>query len=98
MSTPATTTDPARTDWRTRQILGRPWQDVVFAAGEIVFLITLLPLFLSDAEVPAITGLGTGGMLLVFAAAHVSYGNWITVTLTTIAAAMWVLTGLGLTP
>lgn len=90
---------PVRTDdlgtWRTRRFLGRPWQDLLFAAGEVVFLVTLVPVLMVDANVPLLTGLGTAAMLYAFMVAHVSYRNWITVALTALTATLWVLIGLG---
>jgi hypothetical protein len=83
------------TSWRTRRFFGRPWQDIIFAIGEIVFLTTLIPLLFVEANVPLFTGLGTAIMLYTFTLAHVSYSNWITVGLTTITATLWVLIGLG---
>lgn len=86
----------AANDWRSRTILGRPWQDMIFAVGEVVFLVSLAPLvFADDANVPLATGLATAFMLYTFAGAHVSYRNWITVTLTLLTATLWVLIGLG---
>lgn len=84
--------------WRTYKIYGRPWQDLLFAIGEVVFLLTLVPLWLSNASVPLFTGLGTGFMLYAFMVAHISYRNWITVTLSFITATLWVLIGLGIAP
>ena len=81
--------------WRTRQVLGRPWQDIVFAVGEVVFLITLAPLLFRRTNVPLLTGLGTAAMLYTFMLAHISYRNWITVSLTWVTATLWVLIGLG---
>lgn len=81
--------------WRTRKFFGRPWQDLLFAVGEVVFLATLLPLLFSNADVPFFTGAGTAVMLYSFAVAHISYRNWITVALTLITATLWLLIGLG---
>lgn len=82
--------------WRTRKILSRPWQDLIFAVGEIVFLASLFPVLADNsAHVPAFTGIATAIMLYAFMAAHVSYRNWITVTLTFVTATLWVLIGLG---
>lgn len=84
------------TTWRTAKIFGRPWQDVIFAIGEIVFLVTLIPLFFANTHIPFWTGMGTGFMLYTFVAAHVSYRNWMTVTLSAVTATIWVLLGLGI--
>lgn len=81
--------------WRTRRFFGRPWQDLIFAVGEVVFLATLVPLLFRDSNVPLFTGLGTALMLYAFVAAHISYRNWITVFLSTVTATLWVLIGMG---
>ena len=61
-------------------IFGRPWQDLAFAAGEIVLLIGLFAMLLdSEANVPAVTGFVTAIMLYVLTIAHISYRNWLTV-------------------
>lgn len=81
--------------WRERRFFGRPWQDLIFAVGEIVFLVSLIPLLFRDSNVPLATGLATGFMLYTFMLAHVSYRNWITVSLTLVTATLWVLIGAG---
>ena len=81
--------------WRTAKIAGRPWQDLVFAVGEVVFLIALVPLLWSDARIPAYTGLSTGLMLFLFGLCQLSYRNWITLVLGWTTATIWVLLGLG---
>lgn len=82
--------------WREAKWFGRPWQDVIFSFGEIAFLIALVPLlFRANVEVGAFTGLLSAFWLYTFVVAHVSYRNWITVGLTTLAATLWVLIGLG---
>jgi hypothetical protein len=82
-------------DWRAATVAGRPWQDWIFAVGEVVFLITLVPLLFRDTNVPLFTGLGTAFMLYTFLLAHVSYRNWMTTALTGVTATLWVLIGLG---
>lgn len=82
--------------WKTWKLAGRPWQDLIFAIGEIVFLISLVPLLFTDTNVPAFTGIASAIMLYAFLAAHVSYSNWITVALTFVCATLWLLIGLGI--
>lgn len=84
-------------DWRSLTIVGRPWQDLLFAVGEVVFLISLIPLLFRDANVPLFSGLATGFMLYLFVLAQVSYKNWLTVCLTSLAATIWILVGFGVT-
>ena len=81
--------------WAHWRVLGRPWQDVMFSIGQIVFLVSLVPLLLSDHDVPALTALATAGMLTAFLAAHVSYRNWFTVAPTAVTVVVWALIGFG---
>jgi hypothetical protein len=81
--------------WRTCTFLGRPWQDLTFAVGEVVFLVALVPLLFSNARVPSYTGLSTAAMLYLFAVAQFSYRNWITLSLCWVTATLWLLLGLG---
>ena len=84
------------TSWCTAKVLGRPWQDLVFAVGEVVFLIALVPLIWNGTHIPLYTGLSTGLMLYLFCVVQVSYRNWITLTLSFTTATIWILLGLGL--
>lgn len=82
-------------NWRTAKFAGRPWQDLVFAAGEIVFLVALVPLLFTNTRIPVYTGLSTGAMLYLFGLCQFSYRNWITLALGLTTATIWVLLGLG---
>lgn len=85
--------------WRTYKFFGRPWQDLLFAIGEVVFLASLVPLwFKENANVPLFTGAATALMLYAFMVAHISYRNWITVTLSFVTATLWLLIGFGVSP
>ena len=81
--------------WRTAKVAGRPWQDLVFALGEIVFLVALVPLLFTDTRIPLYTGLSTGIMLYLFGLCQLSYHNWITLALGLTTATIWILLGLG---
>lgn len=81
--------------WRTAKVVGRPWQDLVFAAGEVVFLVALVPLLTTNTRIPIYTGLSTGLMLYLFGVCQFSYRNWITLALGLTTATIWVLLGLG---
>lgn len=81
--------------WRTWRVVGRPWQDVVFAVGEVVFLVALVPLLWTRTQVPVYTGLSTGLMLYLFGLCQLSYRNWMTLVLGLTTATIWVLLGLG---
>lgn len=83
--------------WREYKIVGRPWQDIVFAIGEVVFLIALVPLLWTRTKVPVYTGLSTGLMLYLFGLCQLSYRNWITLALGLTTATIWILLGLGVT-
>lgn len=81
--------------WRTYKIYGRPWQDVTFAVGEVVFLVALVPLLWTHTQVPLYTGLSTALMLYAFGVCQFSYQNWITLVLGVTTATIWLLLGLG---
>lgn len=81
--------------WRTAKVFGRPWQDLIFAVGEVVFLVALVPLLWTNTRVPLYTGLSTGIMLYLFGLCQLSYRNWITVALGLTTATIWVALGLG---
>lgn len=89
---------PPPPSWRNKTYYGRPWQDLLFAIGQVIFAATAAPLWLAGTHVPVITGIGTGSMLYAYTIAHVSYRNWLTVVLTSVTATMWVLIGLGIHP
>lgn len=78
-----------------RTICGRPWQDVIFAVGEVVFLVALVPLLWTSTHVPAYTGFSTAAMLYLFGLCQYSYRNWITLGLGLTTATIWLLLGLG---
>lgn len=82
-------------NWRTYRVVGRPWQDLVFAVGEVVFLVALVPLLWENARIPLYTGLSTAIMLYAFGACQLSYRNWITLALGLTTATIWLLLGLG---
>lgn len=86
---------PRPHSWRTWTLFGRPWQDLIFAAAEIVFLIALVPLLWSNTYVPPYTGLTTGLTLYLISLCQFSYRNWLTVALGVTAATVWVLLGFG---
>lgn len=85
---------PQITDWRTARIGGRPWQDWLFASAGVVFIIGLVPMLVAGTNVPLFTGLSTATMLYAFAAAHISYRNWMSVATEMSTATIWLLLGL----
>lgn len=82
------------TDWKTYRIGGRPWQDWLFSVAGVVFIIGLLPMLVAGTPVPLATGLSTALMLYALAIAHVSYSNWMSVAIESVAATMWLALGL----
>lgn len=82
--------------WRTRKVLGRPWQDWLFTGAGVVFIMSLIPMLWTGAQVPVFTGLSTALMLYGLALAHMSYGNVMAVVTETVAATIWLMLGLGL--
>ncbi len=79
--------------WKTYRIAGRPWQDWLFSCAGIVFILSLVPLVLSGADIPPVTAFSTAVMLYALAVAQVSYGNWMSVATETVAASLWVVLG-----
>ena len=65
------------------------WQDAVFALGEIVFMIGLIPSLISEDKPSAITSVMTGVMLCGFLTVHASYKLWIAFTLCAVTAGLW---------
>lgn len=65
------------------------WQDAVFAVGEIVFMVGLLPALFSTHKPPWFTSVVTGLMLCSFVAVQISYRNWWTTVLTSATALVW---------
>jgi len=67
----------------------RPWQDKVFAAGEIVFLVSLLPSVFGPDKPAALTSLATALMLCGFLFVHASYKLWMAFSLCCVTIALW---------
>lgn len=67
----------------------RKWQDWVFALGEVVFLVGLLPSVLGPEKPAAITSIATGLMLLGFLTVHASYKLWMAFSLCALTASLW---------
>jgi hypothetical protein len=72
-------------DWLSR----RKWQDVIFAAGEIVFMLSLLPSVFSEQKPAPLTSIATALMLCLFLFVHASYKLWMAFTLCTATIALW---------
>lgn len=71
------------------RLLSMKWQDAVFAIGEIVFMIGLIPSLLGPDRPSAITSLMTGLMLIGFLFVHASFKLWTAFSLAAVTATMW---------
>lgn len=69
------------------------WQDAIFAAGEVVFLVGLFPSLLSAEKPAAATSFSTAFMLYLFLFVHASYKLWVTFTFASITATIWLALG-----
>lgn len=69
------------------------WQDKVFAAGEVVFLVSLFPTLFSADKPSPWTAFATSFMLYCFLLVHRSYKLWVTMTLAAITASIWFAIG-----
>lgn len=69
------------------------WQDWVFAVGEVVFLIGLLPTVFADEKPAPLTSFPTAAMLYAFVVVQYSYRNWMTLVLSLVTASLWVVLG-----
>lgn len=65
------------------------WQDAVFAIGEIVFTIGLLPSVFSAHKPAPLTSLVTAVMLTAFLAVYVSYRLWLAFIFSLGAIGLW---------
>lgn len=66
-----------------------PWQDAVFTAGSIVFLIALIPTILGPSKPAASTSAMTGTVLLLFAVTYLTLGLYLSAVTTSLTAAAW---------
>lgn len=74
---------------RLRRYLPKKWQDAVFAVGEIVFMVSLLPSVINHNTPAASTSLATSFMLCCFLTVHYSYKLWFTMALTLVTIGLW---------
>lgn len=66
------------------------WQDYVFALGQLIFVVALLPALASDTQKPPrATCWMTGVTLVVFALCFGTLGLWWAFSTTFTAAVMW---------
>lgn len=78
----------------TKIPMPRKWQDAIFASGEVVFLLGLLPSVLGSNKPSPITSFVTAFMLYLFLLVHASYKLWWAFTLCSITASLWVALGI----
>jgi hypothetical protein len=67
------------------------WQDAIFATGEVVFMVGLLPSVFSDHKPAPITSLTTAVMLMAFLCVHFSYRLWMAFTLCIGTIFLWLV-------
>lgn len=70
------------------------WQDRIFATGEIVFMVGLIPSLVSPDKPSALTSFATAFMLYTFLFVHASYKLWVTFSLAAITATIWMILGI----
>lgn len=72
-----------------KRFLPRKWQDAVFAMGEIVFMVSLIPSVLAHRAPAPVTCGATAAFLMTFLAVHISYRLWFTFCLTCVTITLW---------
>ena len=76
-------------------MIPRSWQDWVFSIGEVVFIVTTLPLLWEHTVVAKSTEYATAVCLYAFSGCQLSYRNMMTFWLGLPIATIWLLLGLG---
>ena len=70
------------------------WQDFVFAGGQWVFIIALLPSILGKDKPALSTSVMTSVVLVAFAVSFATLSLWISAVSTACSAAAWVILGI----
>lgn len=65
------------------------WQDYIFTAGSIIFIIALLPSVFSKDKPALSTSLMTGTVLAIFAFNYTTLSLWFSATSTALTSATW---------
>jgi len=66
------------------------WQDVVFAAGSLVFVAALVPMVRAKNPPPLSSSLSTGTVLVAFVACYATLGSfWLATATTALTAGLW---------
>lgn len=68
-----------------------PWQDAVFTAGTIVFLLALIPTILGPSKPAASTSAMTGGVLLLFSLTYLTLDLYLSAVTTLLTATAWLI-------
>ncbi len=67
------------------------WQDYVFAATQVFFCITLIPMLLAKEKPPLVSSISTGLTLLVSAAVFSTLSLWLTALSQTAVGIQWLV-------
>lgn len=67
------------------------WQDAVIAAGELIFVIALIPAMLSASKPPRSTCAITSAVLFIYAGTFASLNLWWGAWMTFLGAACWAM-------
>lgn len=65
------------------------WKDGLFSAGEILFILLLIPSLIGPDKPAAITSIGTALILAVFAGLQWTYDNYYAAALLFVTACLW---------
>lgn len=68
-----------------------PWQDLVFGAGNLIFLAALLPSLMSENKPAFTTSLLTGSVLALYSFTYVTLDLWISVAASSALSAGWLV-------
>lgn len=69
------------------------WQDIVFAAGSIVFTIALIPAIVKKQYPPISTCLLTGVMIGIYAITDLTLALWFSAITSAVSALIWIMMG-----
>ena len=65
------------------------WQDAVFSAGTVIFILALMPTLLGPNKPSSITSVLTGTILLCFGATYLTLGLWLSGFVAFLNAIVW---------
>jgi hypothetical protein len=67
------------------------WQDIVLAAGSLLFAIALVPSVIGKHKPSLATSLPTGVVLCIFSATYVTLSLWYAAITTALSASLWLI-------